>query len=169
MTRIPMCLTISAPRAPAAAVACRSLKASSERWLAVSTYAGWTPHNEGPRFTRLNNNPSNRRRLMATLMHADFYPSLVRFGLVSIPDLSISWEIPQKDANLRPSSSRIWNPGPSAALNPHRSNSSIPRRPECCFMASAPPKSLNYQKTNFVCKSAFIAFSFLFKIGPRCI
>src|SRR3954468_6549860 len=75
---------------------------------------------------------------MAALMHADFYPSLVRFGLVSIPDLSISGEIPQKRRQFSFLSRRIWNPGRSAALNPHRSNSSIRCRLECCFTAGAP-------------------------------
>ena len=152
MTMILMRLTISAPRAPAAAVACRSLKASSERWLAVSTYAGWTPHNEGPRFTRLNNNPSNRRRVYGNAHACRFLPFAGPFWIGIDARLSISREspqkdtnfLPQKDANFRPLSSRIWNPGPSAALNPHRSNSSMPRRLECCFTASAPPKSQNY-------------------------
>jgi hypothetical protein len=37
---------------------------------------------------------------MATLMDADFYSSLGRFALVSIPELSISGGIPQKGANF---------------------------------------------------------------------
>jgi hypothetical protein len=62
LTRISIYLTTSEPLAHAAAGACRSLRASRQRWLAASTYANQTRHNDDRGSLALNNSASNRRR-----------------------------------------------------------------------------------------------------------
>jgi hypothetical protein len=74
MTRISIYPTTSDPLAHAAAGACRSLRASRQCWLAAG--------------------------LMATLMHAEFYSSLGRFALVSMPELFYQRGDPAKACQL---------------------------------------------------------------------